>query len=51
MIWRFREVHVATFSVKQANKKLLPDDIGQQLIIWGIVTTKEKYSRVCMGPN
>jgi len=51
MIGRFREVHVDTFSVKQANKKLLPNDIGQQIIIRGIVTTEEKYSRVCMGPN
>jgi len=38
-------------SVKKANKKLLPGDISQKIIKWGIVTEEEKKFRVCMGPK
>lgn len=48
---RFREVHVATFSVKDANEKLLPEDISQEIIIWGMVYRRRKCPRVCMGPK
>jgi hypothetical protein len=50
-----REISGSTrgyISVKKANKRLLPEDMSQEIIIWGIVTEEKKiYSRVCMGPK